>query len=40
MEFANKDVETSIIFMFHTLKDIKEKINIMEREMEDVKKTK
>lgn len=40
MQFANKDVKTSVIFMFQTLKDIKGKINIMKREMEDVKRTK
>ena len=36
MEFANKDIKTVVISMFHTLKKAKENRNIMGREIKDV----
>ena len=39
MELANKDVKTAIINMFHKLQNIEENMNMLKREMEEVKIT-
>lgn len=36
MEFANKDIKTAVISMFHTLKEAKENMNIMKGDMKEV----
>jgi len=36
MEFSNKDITPAVISMFHTLKEAKENMNIMKREIKEI----